>query len=210
MDGETGGKLQRGAATGVSTFEARASRMRAQAEAAGRIAAAVGEKAALLAEVAALLTQALDSGAQVFFFGNGGSAADAEHWAAELSGRFYLERAPLPALALTANSAQLTAVSNDYGYGEAFARPLRGLARPGDVAVGLSTSGESENVLRALDVAREQNLATVGLTGRGGGDMAGRCDHLIRIPSDDTARIQEGHQLCAHLICEAVENALFG
>jgi D-sedoheptulose 7-phosphate isomerase len=184
--------------------------MSEQAEKAENVARAVREEMPpQLTEIAGALTDVLAGGGQVFFFGNGGSAADAQHWAAELSGRFYRERDPLPALALTANSSQVTALANDYDYADVFARPLRGLAREGDAAVGISTSGHSENVLRALDAARDEGLTTVGFTGADGGDMAARCDHLVRIPSEDTARIQEGHELCSHLICAAVERALF-
>lgn len=151
----------------------------------------------------------LRAGGQVFFFGNGGSAADAQHWAAELSGRFYQDRRPFPAHALTTNTSQLTAIGNDYGYEETFARPIRGMARPGDLAVGISTSGHSANVVRALEAAREMGVATMGFAGRDGGAMAALCDRLICIPVEDTARIQEGHELAAHVWLAVAERALF-
>lgn len=156
-------------------------------------------------ETAALLR----AGGQAFFFGNGGSAADAQHWAAELSGRFYQDRRPYPAHALTTNASQLTAIGNDYGFEETFARPLRGMARPGDLAVGISTSGHSANVVRALEAARAMGVATMGFAGRDGGAMAALCDRLVCIPVQDTARIQEGHELAAHVWLAVCERALF-
>ena len=146
----------------------------------------------------------------MYFFGNGGSAADAQHWAAELSGRFYHDRPSLPAFALTANSSQVTAIGNDYGFEEIFARPLSGMIQSGDVAVGISTSGNSTNVVRGLEVAREKRALTVGFTGRQGGHMTVLCDYLIAIPSEDTPRIQEGQELCGHVLCALVERLLFG
>ena len=158
----------------------------------------------------AAVAERLRAGGRAYFFGNGGSAADAQHWAAELSGRFYLDRPALPAFALTANSSQVTAIGNDYGYAEIFARPLEGMIQAGDVAVGISTSGNSENVVRGLEVAHERGAFTVGFTGEGGGRMAEVCDALVAIPSADTPRIQEGHALCGHLLCALVERILFG
>lgn len=181
-----------------------------QVDEAARVQAAVRAMAPALAEAAYVLAGKIRAGGTVFFFGNGGSAADAQHWAAELSGRFYLERRSLPAVALTTNTSGLTAIANDYGYDEVFARPLGGIARAGDVAVGISTSGRSRNVLRALDVARARGLTTVGFTGGEGGAMAKHCDHLFGIPATDVARIQEGHALCGHLLCALVERLLFG
>jgi D-sedoheptulose 7-phosphate isomerase len=152
----------------------------------------------------------LRGGGRVYFCGNGGSAADAQHLAAELSGRFYKDRPPLPAEALHVNTSFLTAVANDYSYEEVYARLLRAMGRPGDMLWALSTSGNSPNILRALEVARAQSLLTVGLTGETGGQMVGRCDYLIRVPSKDTPRIQEVHMLIGHAVCAAVEKALFG
>ncbi|MFQ5568218.1 MAG: SIS domain-containing protein [Rhodothermales bacterium] len=184
--------------------------MRRQLAEARRVQEAVQELVPALAALAEHIADAYRNQRQVIFFGNGGSAAAAQHWAAELSGRLYMDRSTLPALALTTNTSQLTAIANDYGYDEVFARPLSGLARPGDVAVGISTSGRSVNVLRGLEAARQRGALTVGFTGASGDAMAPLCDYLIRIPSDDVARIQEGHELCGHLIWAAVEELLFG
>ncbi|MDX6548180.1 MAG: D-sedoheptulose 7-phosphate isomerase, partial [Gaiellales bacterium] len=142
-------------------------------------------------------------------FGNGGSAADAQHIATELTGRYLLDRPPLAALALADNTAALTANGNDFGFDEVFARQLRALGRPGDVAVGLSTSGASRNVLAGLTAARESGLATVGITGPRGDAMTVLCDHCIRIPAEQTPQIQEGTMLVLHTICELVEHDLF-
>jgi phosphoheptose isomerase len=159
---------------------------------------------------AQILVAALRRGGRVLLFGNGGSAADAQHIAAELVGRFQMERLALPALALTTDTSALTAISNDYGFDEVFARQVEGLGRAGDVAVGISTSGHSPNVLRGLDVARAQGLATIGLTGRDGGELARIADVAIVAPSDQTAFIQECHIALGHVLCGAVEAALFG
>jgi D-sedoheptulose 7-phosphate isomerase len=155
-----------------------------------------------------LVIDALMRRSTIFFFGNGGSSADAGHLAAELLGRFYVDRAPLPALALSDNTAAMTAIGNDYGYDDVFSRQLRGLARRGDVAIGLSTSGNSLNVLRAFEAARVLGVTTVGLTGMSGGKMADAADLVIRVPSDDTPRIQECHVLLGHTMCELVEREL--
>lgn len=181
-----------------------------QVDEALRVQQAVKRMASELAACAANMADVLRSGGQVYFFGNGGSAADAQHWAAELSGRFYMKRPSLPAVALTANTSQITAIANDYGYDQIFSRPLSGIGKPGDMAVGISTSGRSANVVRALQTAREIGMITVGFTGASGADMAPHCDHLFQIPSGDVARIQEGHELCGHLLCGAVEQLLFG
>lgn len=181
----------------------------AQLDEAAQVQQAIRAMQPLLLEVAGRLADAFEQGQQAFFFGNGGSAADAQHWAAELSGRFYYDRPGLPAHALSTNASQVTAIGNDYGYDQVFSRPLAGMGQPGDVAVGISTSGNSANVVRALQTARAQGLVTVGFTGRTGGQMAPLCDYLIRLPSDDVARIQEGHECCAHLICGVVERLLF-
>lgn len=164
----------------------------------------------MLAVLAEKVAERFRSGGRAYFFGNGGSAADAQHWAAELSGRFYFDRPSLPAFALTGNSSQVTAIGNDYGFDEVFARPLSGMIQQGDVAVGISTSGNSTNVVKALVVAREKGALTVGFTGGDGGQIAGVCDVLIAIPSEDTPRIQEGHALCGHVLCALVERLLFG
>lgn len=181
------------------------------------VAASIAVKQALLESdaielterAAGLLTDALRAGGKVVFCGNGGSAADASHLAAELVGRFQIERAPLPALSLGDNVSSLTAIGNDYDYAQVFARQLRGLARAGDVLVALSTSGSSANVLEAVRAAREMDVRTIGFTGEGGGELAALCDVCVRIPSDSTARIQEGYMLLCHTACELVERALF-
>jgi len=163
-------------------------------------------------EVAALghaMAQALASGHKIIFFGNGGSAADAQHLAAELSGRYMMERPGLAGLSLTANTSALTAISNDYSYEAVFARQLEALGCPGDVAIGISTSGKSANVVRAMEIARSKHLITAALTGRSGGTLVSRVDHCIRVPSDCTARVQEAHILTGHILCEIVESELF-
>ncbi len=160
-------------------------------------------------KVAEAMTKCLRSGNKVLFFGNGGSAADAQHLAAELSGRFLKERASLSGWALTTNSSVLTAIGNDYSFDEVFARQIEGIGSPGDVAFAISTSGNSPNVLRAANAARDKKLVTVGLTGKTGGKLRSAVDHCICIPSDQTPRIQEGHILTGHILCELVEEALF-
>lgn len=168
---------------------------------------------ALIPEVrdaAELLARRLDAGATVFWLGNGGSAADSLHFSAELVGRFRRERRPWASLALTADPAALTSIANDYGFEEVFARQLRGLCRSGDVVVAISTSGRSPNVARALATARELEAHTVALTGADGGDLPGLADHCLRVPAETTARVQEGHTLVGHLLCDAVEVWLSG
>ena len=182
----------------------------AQADEAIHIATSVRDMAPSLLRVAEAIAASVRAGGRTFFFGNGGSAADAQHWAAELSGRFTLDRPPLAAHALTTDSSALTAIANDYGFERVFARQLEGAGRPGDVAVGISTSGQSPNVLRALDVGRAHGLVTVGFCGADAQAFADRCDHVVSIPSSTTARIQEGHELAAHLILSVVEHDLFG
>jgi len=141
--------------------------------------------------------------------GNGGSAADAQHLAAEFTGRFHYDRPPLFAEALHVNTSYLTAVANDYSYDEIYARLVRAKGRKGDVLIALSTSGNSENILRALHSAREQGMITVGMTGESGGKMKDMCTYLLNVPSHDTPRIQEAHILLGHIICEIVESTLF-
>jgi D-sedoheptulose 7-phosphate isomerase len=157
---------------------------------------------------ASAMVDALRAGRKVLFFGNGGSAADAQHLAAELTGRFLLERRSLAGLALTTNSSALTAIGNDYGYEEVFARPLAGLGAAGDIAFGLSTSGNSSNVVRAMEVAHTQEMITVGLSGRAG-KLSALVQYPICIPSDCTPRIQEAHILTGHILCEIIETELF-
>jgi D-sedoheptulose 7-phosphate isomerase len=145
----------------------------------------------------------------VYFCGNGGSAADAQHIAAELSGRFYFDRPSLAAEALHVNTSYLTAVANDYSYDEIYARYIRGAGRKGDVLVGISTSGNSKNIIKAFAAAKENGLITVALTGETGGEMKNIADFLINVPSTDTPRIQESHIMIGHIICEYVESELF-
>lgn len=151
---------------------------------------------------------ALHNGGKVIFCGNGGSAADAQHLAAELMGRFLFDRDPLPALSLTVDTSALTAIGNDYGYEQVFARQLRGIGRRGDVLVGLSTSGNSANVVKAFEAARELGIITVGLTGEGGGKMAALSDILVAVPHKQANHIQEAHITLGHLICALVETTL--
>jgi D-sedoheptulose 7-phosphate isomerase len=160
--------------------------------------------------VATEIENAFRNGGKVFFCGNGGSAADAQHLAAEFSGRFYFDRAPLFSEALHVNTSYLTAVANDYSYDEVYARLIRAKGSKGDVLVGLSTSGNSKNIIRAFEVALEAGMITVGFTGEGGGLMKDKCTHLIAVPSKDTPRIQETHITLGHVICELVETAIFG
>lgn len=160
-------------------------------------------------QVAETIVRCYGQGGKVLFCGNGGSAADAQHLAAELSGRFYVDREPLDAEALHVNTSYLTAVGNDYGYDQVFSRLVRARGRKGDVLIGLSTSGNSANVIRALEEARRIGMVTVGMTGASGGKMAAWCDILLNVPSTDTPRIQEVHMLMGHTICQLVEEALF-
>jgi D-sedoheptulose 7-phosphate isomerase len=168
---------------------------------------------ALVAAVLAIadrIVRTLRDGGKVLLAGNGGSAADAQHIAAELVGRFGFDRAPLAALALTTDTSALTAIGNDYGFERVFERQVRGLGRPGDVFVGISTSGRSANILAALRAARQCGLATVGFTGTTGTGMARLCDMMLIAPSDETALIQQVHMTAAHAICGLVELDLFG
>ena len=162
-----------------------------------------------IAEAAEVCIDAYRSGGKVLFCGNGGSAADAQHIAAELSGRFRLERDPLFAEALHVNTSFLTAASNDYSFEEAYARLVQAMGRSGDVLVAISTSGNSPNIIRAIEAGKRQSMKVVGLTGSGGGRMDGLCDITIRVPSTDTARIQEAHILIGHIWCEDIEQNLF-
>ena len=165
--------------------------------------------AARVVEVAEAIAQSLRSGGTVLVFGNGGSAADAQHFAAELIGRYEKNRRAWPAIALTTDTSALTAIGNDYGFDRVFARQVEGLGRKGDVAIGISTSGNSANVLRALEAANERGLITVALTGRGG--EAGKiAQHHIAVQEQRTARVQEVHATVLHVICELVESDLNG
>lgn len=146
---------------------------------------------------------------RVLFCGNGGSAADAQHLAAELSGRFYYDRPPLDAEALHVNTSYLTAVGNDYSFDEIYARLVRAKGTKGDVLVALSTSGNSPNILKAIEAAKEKGMFTIGLTGESGGKMAGMCDFIMKVPSKDTPRVQESHITIGHILCELTESIIF-
>ena len=165
--------------------------------------------ATLIAETAEKMAQALRDGRKVLLFGNGGSAADAQHIAAEFVGRFIPDRIPLPALSLATDTSALTALGNDYGYDAVFSRQVHALGNAGDIAIGISTSGNSPNVLAAIDVARSRSLLTIGFTGQDGGKMNGRTDILFRVPSRMTPRIQETHITLGHVLCELIDRELF-
>ena len=184
----------------------------------GRIQSTIDIKAALLqdsnfhdalAHVALRIVESLRAGGKVIFFGNGGSAADAQHLTAEFTGRYLKERRALAALALSTNSSSVTAIGNDYGFDLVFARQLEALGKEGDIAIGISTSGNSRNVIRAFEVAKANSIYTVALTGASGGAMKKVADRTICVPTQETPRIQECHILAGHIICEIVELALF-
>jgi D-sedoheptulose 7-phosphate isomerase len=168
------------------------------------------EAVQLTATAAGLVVDCLTAGGKVLLFGNGGSASDAGHLAAELLGRFFTDRRPLAAVALAETTAAMTAIGNDYGYLEVFSRQVRALGRAGDVAVGLSTSGTSENVVRGLAEARELGLVTVAFTGASGGKLVDLADVCVRVPSEETPRVQELCMLLGHTLCEIVERELVG
>ena len=164
----------------------------------------------LIEKAAEEMIETFKNGRKVLFCGNGGSAADAQHLAAELSGKYYLDREPLAAEPLNINTSFLTAVANDLSYEEVFSRLIRAVGKPGDVLVAISTSGNSMNIIRAIEAAKNKKIITVGLTGKTGGKMRDLCDYLIKVPSTDTPRIQESHILIGHIICEIVEKEIFG
>jgi D-sedoheptulose 7-phosphate isomerase len=164
---------------------------------------------AAIGAVAAACIAALRKGNKLLFAGNGGSAADAQHLAGELISRFHYDRPGLPAFSLSTDTSVLTAIGNDYGYEHLFARQIEAVGNAGDVFIGISTSGRSPNILKALHTARAKGLLTVGLTGRSGGQMPDQCDHCLRVPSDSTPRIQEGHIAIGHTICLLIEQQLF-
>lgn len=155
------------------------------------------------------IVKAFKNGHRVYFCGNGGSAADAQHLAAEFSGRFYLDRDALPAEALHCNTSYLTAVGNDYSYDVIYSRIIKGTGQPGDILVGLSTSGNSKNILNAFDEAKRKGMITIGFTGETGGKMKEISDYLLNVPSPDTPRIQESHIMLGHIICQLVEEQYF-
>lgn len=175
------------------------------------VARAIGDPAfvATVAAVAERVAAALAAGHKVLFAGNGGSAADAQHLAGELVGRFGFDRAPVAALALTTDTSALTAIANDYGYDRVFERQVQGLGREGDVLIAISTSGRSPNILRAIAAARALGLFVVGFTGGGGGDMPAECDLCLCVPADSTPLIQQLHITAGHIVCSLVEERLF-
>lgn len=172
------------------------------------VAKALPQLAGDVSKAVDIIRSSLAGGGKLLIAGNGGSAADAQHIAAELTGRFVRERRPLPALALHTNTSALTAIGNDYGYENVFARELAAHARPGDVFLAISTSGGSRNILRAIEAAREKKLMVIGLTGESGGAMRAACDLCVHVPSKSTARIQEMHITIGHAICELLEEEL--
>jgi D-sedoheptulose 7-phosphate isomerase len=163
----------------------------------------------LVGDIVTLIVDRFRQGKHLYFCGNGGSAADAQHLAAEFSGRFYINRDALPAEALHCNTSYLTAVANDLSYDLIYSRLIKGIGKPGDILVGMSTSGNSPNIVKAFDTAREKGITTIGMTGEGGGKMKELSDYLIDIPSRNTPRIQEAHMLLGHIICQLVEELYF-
>lgn len=182
------------------------------------IAASIGVKQQILQDevliakiewVTKIITEAFQNGNKVLFCGNGGSAADAQHLSAEFSGRFYTDRNPLPSEALHCNTSYLTAVANDYGYDVVYSRIVKGMGKRGDILIGLSTSGNSTNIINAFNQANDLGMTTIALTGATGGKMKDAAHQLINVPSTDTPRIQESHIMIGHIICELVEANLF-
>jgi D-sedoheptulose 7-phosphate isomerase len=196
---------------GAAAKDAPLAQIRLRLQESARVTDATGAEAAeAICAAAERVIEAFRGGHKLLTFGNGGSAADAQHLASELAGRFgAAERPALPALALTANSSDLTAIGNDYGFEQIFPRLIEAHGRAGDVAVALSTSGNSPNVLAGVAAARARGLETIALTGRGGGKLAGLVDVAVIVPADDTARIQEAHIAVCHVLCELVEATLF-
>ncbi len=164
----------------------------------------------IIEECVDVIVAAFKSGNKVLFCGNGGSAADAQHLAAEFSGRFYTDRDALPAEALHCNTSYLTAVANDYSYDAIYSRLIKGIGNKGDILIGLSTSGNSKNILKAFETSKEKMMITIGFTGDSGGKMKEVSDYLLNVPSNDTPRIQESHIMIGHIICQLVEEKYFG
>ena len=169
----------------------------------------VNENLSKVVRVVDAITGALKAGNKILIFGNGGSAADAQHIAAEFVNRFIIERPPLPAIALSTDTSVITSIGNDYDFSEIFSKQIRAIGQSGDVAWGISTSGKSPNVIKALEVAKKMGLITIGLTGRDGGDIARMVDHSLDVSSNSTPRIQEVHITVSHVICEMVDYKLF-
>ncbi len=175
-----------------------------------RLSQALLKSVTMLEEISRVIIKAYKNQRKVILFGNGGSAADAQHIAAELLGKYYLKRGGLPAIALTTNTSSLTAISNDYSFSKVFSTQIAAIGISGDIAWGLSTSGNSKNVIEAFKIARTLGLITIGFTGKTGGKIKGIVDYCLWVPSYDTPRIQEAHILAGHIICEVVERELFG
>jgi D-sedoheptulose 7-phosphate isomerase len=167
------------------------------------------ENVKTLGEIAYILIKALRTGKRVYLFGNGGSAADAQHIACEMQGKFFMKRSPLPVMALTTNTSTLTAIGNDFGFEEVFSRQINSLVRRGDVVIAISTSGNSPNILRAVRTARRLGAIVIGLTGRSGGKLKRMTKLCICVPSDNVARIQESHITIGHILCQVIESVLF-
>jgi D-sedoheptulose 7-phosphate isomerase len=163
----------------------------------------------IIQDIADQWVHTFEQGGKILFCGNGGSAADAQHLAAELSGRYFFDREPLPAEALHVNSSYLTAVANDYSYDEVYARMIRAIGKAGDILIALSTSGNSPNIIRAIEDAKSRNMQVIGFTGADGGKMNTLCDYIVKIPSKSTPRIQECHIMVGHILCEITESRLF-
>lgn len=180
-------------------------RIRSEAVASAEVAESVADLAPVIREAAEALIAALQKGLKIYTFGNGGSAADAQHFASELAGRFRLERPAYRVEALTTNTSTITAIANDYGFDYVFSRQIQGRMKPGDVVIAFSTSGRSPNVLEAMRAARDEHLVVVGLTGGAPAPMDELADILVKIPSTDTPRVQEGHMLTVHILCDLVE-----
>ena len=195
--------------TNTHNFEARVSRSIQASIAVKELLLKETQVLSVIAKVSELLVDAFRRGNKVILFGNGGSAADAQHLAAEFVGRFGFDRPALPALALNVNSSAITAIGNDYGFDLVFSRQIEALARDGDVAIGISTSGQSPNVIQAMSTSKNMGLHTVGLTGSGGARLKDMVDHCICVPSTETPRIQECHILIVHIIAELVEGTMF-
>jgi D-sedoheptulose 7-phosphate isomerase len=163
----------------------------------------------VVSEIVTLIVDRFKAGKHLYFCGNGGSAADAQHLAAEFSGRFYINRDALPSEALHCNTSYMTAVANDFSYDVIYSRLIKGIGKPQDILVGMSTSGNSVNIIKAFETAREKGITTIGMTGEGGGKLKELSDYLIDVPSKNTPRIQEGHMLLGHIICQLVEDKYF-
>jgi D-sedoheptulose 7-phosphate isomerase len=198
-----------GKKTDTNDFDQRVSRSIRASIAVKELLLENSEIVSTIARISQRLVAAIEEGNKVFLFGNGGSAADAQHIAAEFVGRFAFDRPALPALALSVNTSSVTAIGNDYGFDQIFSRQLEALGRAADIAIGISTSGNSPNVIHAIRVAKQRGLHTIGLTGSAGGNLKEAADQCICVPSNETPRIQECHILIGHIISQLVEETIF-